>query len=752
MKRNRLAIAVALSIPLFPLSSYAVDFWKPFEGSIAPSRGEQILKPEHYNLQTLDQTSIFSFLSGLQTDPAKAQEVSLPAPDGKTMQFRIWKTPVMEEGLQNRYPGIQTFTATAVNNPAVTAKIDYNLNGFHAMVFDKNNTYFIDPYSNVADGYYTVYYRHDYQRPLNQLMPCAVGNEELKDANGISPTTIDGNLPPVLLKTYGSNKKKYRLAVSCTGEYAQAVGGSTPTKASVLSAMVTTMNRVNGIYEKEVAVTMQLVDNNDTLIYLDANTDPFNNNSLGTLLNQNQTVVDARIGTANYDIGHVFSTSPDGGLASLACVCRVGGKARGGTGSPNPVGDAYDVDYVAHEMGHQFGGNHTFNSCSGTENEETAYEPGGGTTIMAYAGICGTQNNVQNNSDAYFHNKSLDEMSTFITTGMFGGGGPTCGVSTTNATPPVLASIQATYSIPYKTAFELQAPAATGIPADSLTYCWDQWDLGDFQQSENLSATFTEGPSFRSFFPDTSRTRVFPKMQYVLNNSLGYKGERLSGVARVLHFKVSARSVVNGWGTFNLADDVVTANVINTGAPFKVTAPNDVVTFTANSTQTVTWDVSQTNVAPISATNVDITLSIDGGYTYPYTLATGVANSGTASVQIPNKNTQTARIKVKGAGNIFFDVSDKNFAITGATSIADLTLEQNIGVYPNPATNQVTVKSEGLGKLDLVLYNAVGQKIWQATMNHEIAIPVSTFARGMYYLQVNDGQQGGKAVKRITLK
>ncbi len=498
-----------VSISFFPLSSYAVDFWKPFTGTIAPARGEQILKPVQYSLQTLDQTAIATFLSALPADPAKAQQIALPAPDGKTMQFMIWKTPVMEAGLQQRYPGIQTFTAQAVGNASVTAKIDYNLNGFHAMVFDKNSTYLIDPYSNVADGYYTVYYRHDYQRPLNKLMPCAFGNDELKDANGVEATTVDGTLPPLEMKLHGSSKKTYRLAVSCTGEYAQAVGGTNPTKATVLSAMVTTMNRVNGIYEKEVAVTMVLVDNNDTLIYLNAATDPFDNSDLGSLLDDNQIVVDNRIGTANYDIGHIFSTSPDGGLASLACVCRTGGKARGGTGAPNPVGDAYDVDYVAHEMGHQFGGNHTFNSCSGTENQGTAYEPGGGTTIMAYAGICGFVNNVQNNSDAYFHNKSLDEMSAFITTGLFGGGGPTCGVSENNSTPPVLASIQATYNIPYKTPFELEAPLATGVPSNALTYCWDQWNLGNFQQEENRSDTFSNGPSFRSFFPDTSRLRVF---------------------------------------------------------------------------------------------------------------------------------------------------------------------------------------------------------------------------------------------------
>ncbi len=217
-----------------------------------------------------------------------------------------------------------------------------------------------------------------------------------------------------------------------------------------------------------------------------------------------------------------------------------------------------------------------------------------------------------------------------------------------------------------------------------------------------------------------------------------------------MNFKLSARSVVNGWGTFNLADNVVTANVINTGTPFKVTSPNTAEIITANSTETVTWDVAQTDIAPISTSKVDIFLSVDGGHTFPYTLATGVPNTGSASVQISNKNTSTARIKVKGAGNIFFDISDKNFTITGATAIADITLNESLDVYPNPATDIVSVKSTGTTKLDLVLYNAVGQRVWQASMQREIAIPVGSYARGLYYLQVNDGTQGGKAVKELA--
>ncbi|RYZ22248.1 MAG: hypothetical protein EOP49_46615, partial [Sphingobacteriales bacterium] len=318
MNRIQLSVLVVLCSIAFGGRAHAVNYFKAFQGHQAPSKGKQVLVPDAYRIVTADQQSLHAFLNGLSSDPAKKTLITLPAPDGSTQDFYIWKTSMMEAPLQAMFPQIQTFTAEAKNNRQVTAKVDINTRGFHAMVFQGDNTYLIDPYADVADGYYSVYYKKDYHREGSQLMVCEVDDaSKIADANGSLPEQMDGTLPGVGLKQYGGTRKQFRLALSCTGEYAVAVGGTTPTTASVLSAMVTSMNRVNGIYEREVGVTMIMIGNNDQLVYLDPNNDPFTANfNGGQLLAQNQSNTASVIGTANFDIGHIFSTG-GGGIAAL---------------------------------------------------------------------------------------------------------------------------------------------------------------------------------------------------------------------------------------------------------------------------------------------------------------------------------------------------------------------------------------------------------------------------------------------------
>ncbi|HTN45872.1 MAG TPA: zinc-dependent metalloprotease family protein [Flavipsychrobacter sp.] len=740
-----------LCIPFFSLAALATTrTWQVIPNHQVASQGSRVLFPSEYSSFYLNTAALKSSMIALGGSADKGMQFELPSPDGSMRTFTIWQTPMMEAPLAAKYPEIKTFTGYASDNKGVTIKLDFTYKGFHAMVFEAGNTYFIDPYSNENDGFYVCYYKKNYPRPAGKYLECMMGSA--RQELGVEEASLtETGLPPMVLKINGTTKKEYRLALACTIEYAVAVAGTNLTKANVLSAMVTSMNRVNGVYERELAVTMILVANTDTLIYL-SGTDPYSNNNGGTMLNENQTNVNAIIGAANYDIGHVFSTG-GGGIAFLGCVCNNGSKARGVTGSTFPVGDPFDVDYVAHEMGHQFGSDHTFNAnssaCSNNGVSSMAYEPGGGTTIMAYAGICGTIDNIQNNSDDYFHAASLDKISTYITTGV----GGTCPTQIPVANnPPVIAPFTTSYAIPFNTPFELTAPAVTDNDHESLTYCWEQWNRGNFRSSWNNANLL--GPIYRSFDPSVSPTRVFTTLPMLLANTINYKGEKLPEDSRFLTFRLTVRDMVAGIGTFNFADDTVHLDVINTGTPFKVTAPTTVVTWMGNSSETITWDVSGTDVAPINATTVDIYLSTDGGYTYPYQLASNTLNDGSETIIVPNTiNTNTARVKVKASGNVFFDLSDVNFTIAmDLSNLNELNKQKQIAIYPIPARDVLHIETGLSNFFSVIIYNSIGQTVWSGILDKEQNISVSSWAKGVYHAQFVDDKSKESTVKKIIVE
>lgn len=751
MKRR--TILLLLSAQLLSATSFAGSFsWEQLPHNSIPANGKRVITPTVFTGYYLNTTSFKNRLLTAGYTPSTAITIELPTPDGAHQSYKVWQTPIMEAPLDTRYPDIKTFTGTSIDHPGALLKLDFTYQGIHAMVANGTQTYFIDPYSSANDGYYSCYYKRNYQRPEGKYMACEVGAHE--NEWGLMPTTLKGDaLPALAHKSHGTSQKTYRLALACTIEYAQAVGGATPTKASVLSAMVTTMNRVNGVYERELAVTMKLIGNNDTLIYL-SGTDPYTNSNGGSMLGQNQTNIDNLIGSANYDMGHVFSTG-GGGIANLGCVCSNSSKARGVTGSAMPTGDPFDIDYVAHEMGHQFGSDHTFNansgSCSGNGEQTLAYEPGGGTTIMAYAGICGTIDNIQSNSDAYFHGASLLKISSFITTG----NGANCAADTllTNNVP-VVSPFAATYAIPYLTPFELTAPTVTDTDHDALTYCWEQWNRGNFRSSWNQANLL--GPIFRSFYPDTSATRTFVRLPQLLINNTSYKGEKLPQDTRFLTFKLTVRDMLNGIGTFNLPDDTIHLDVINTGTPFAVTAPNTNVSWVGGQMQKVSWNVGGTDQAPINTSHVDILLSTDGGLTYPIVLAANTLNDSSENILIPNNiTTTTARIKIKAVGNVYFDISDVNFSITpGSTSaVPDVTHSlQGITLFPVPTQAILTIQNTNASAIQAKVVNTVGQQLWSGNIDKEQQIVVTHWAKGMYYLELMDTQSHKKTVKRFVVE
>ncbi len=650
-KLTMLALLLAASHSLFSQTKSTNPWNFVPETTLANKSQHRQIVPKQYrtlNLSVPQMKSLLAQAPMWKTQAAETQEVivTLPMPDGQFKRFRIVEAPVMHPDLQAQYPSIRSYAGQGIDDPLAYFRGDFTPRGFHGMVRSpEHSTVYIDPYSTADAQHYQVYYRKDFSKEDPWQCDFDEVNEEAK-------TTQPA--PPAMFMAGDCQLRDYTLALACTGEYATFHGGTT---ALVLAAFNTTMTRVNGVFEQDASVHMTLHPNTTSLIFLNANTDPYTNTNGSTMLGQNQTTCDNVIGNANYDIGHVFSTG-GGGVAYLGALCSNSIKAGGVTGQSNPVGDPFDIDYVAHEMGHQFGANHTQNNnCN--RNSATAMEPGSASTIMGYAGICAP--NVQNNSDDYFHAISLQEMAAELTSNGTGGGN-TCSTNTTINNAPT-ANAGPSYVIPRSTPFVLTGSGSDPNPGDVLTYTWEQ--MNNNTATMPPLATNTVGPVFRSFKGTTSPSRYLPRLQDVVNN-VNPTWEVLPSVARTLNFRLTVRDNKLGGGCTAEGNMVVTVN--GTAGPFVVTAPNTNVSWPGNSTQTVTWNVAGTTAAPVSCANVDILLSTDGGFTYPYTLATATQNDGTQAITLPNVTSTTARVMVKANGNIFYDISNANFTITAASN------------------------------------------------------------------------------------
>ena len=600
--------------------------------------------------------------------------LTLPMPDGGFERFEIQEASIMHPDLAAKFPEIKSYSGNGIDDPTAFIRFDLTPKGFHAMIRSgHHSTAYIDPYAVGNTEDYVVYFRKDFAKIVPEEQVCLFDEynpkQEKFDYQDTNGAEFAGDC----------DLRTFRLALACTGEYATFHGG---TVAGAMAAMNTSMVRVNGIFEQDAAITMILVPNNDQLIYLNASTDPYTNNNGGTMLGENIATCNSVIGSANYDIGHVFSTG-GGGVAYLQSPCG-SNKAGGVTGSGSPVGDPFDVDYVAHEMGHQYGANHTQNnSCN--RNSSTAMEPGSASTIMGYAGICSP--NVQNNSDDHFHGISLQEMGNFLV-----GNNSNCALTTVTGNNQPTVNGGSNYTIPGGTKFMLTATANDADGNGSLTYCWEQFD--NEVGSMPPSGTNTVGPMFRSISPSASPTRFFPNINAIVNN-LSPTWEVLPTVDRTMDFRVTVRD--NNPGAGCTEEDDVTITVDGNTGPFVVTAPNTNVTWAAGSTQTVTWNVAGTTAAPVNAANVDILLSTDGGFTYPITLLTNVTNDGSQAITVPNNPTTTARIMVRGSNNVFFDISNQNFTIDGVVNdffLAVTPTEQTV-CQPLNATYSVAITSTG---------------------------------------------------------
>lgn len=710
------------------------------ESAAQKAGGKRTIVPEKYRTLRLDTAGLLPFLRMLPSeqnviDRNNTPVLALPMPDGSVAKFHVWESSIMEPGLAAAFPELKTFTGQGIDDRTATIKLDWTEFGFHAMVLSPvTGQIFIDPYANLSLDTYISYYKSDYKKKsaFQELPPIKYNATSARPAN--ANQILSG--PCV-----GSQLRTYRLAVACTGEYAVAATGvGIPTKSQTLAKVVTSVARVNGIFETEFSIRMVLIANDTAILFTAAASDPFTgNNDAGTLIDESQAQIDSRIGNANYDIGHTFSTGT-AGLAGLGVVCVSGFKASGVTGIANPVGDSYDVDFVAHEIGHQFGSNHSFNNanaCGSTAADQNA-EPGSGVTIMGYAGVCGNDNIAQH-SIPYFHAVSFDQISPYVSSS----DGATCAVITNTGNTPPAVNAGSDYIIPFSTPFILTG-SATDANGDAITYSWEQVDVGaPYGASSSPSGN---APLFRSFVPVTTGVRYFPKLSDVIGNTATL-GERLPSYARSMKFRLTARDNRAGGGGVCFDENNVT--VANTG-PFTVTSPSaSAVTWYVNDFQTVTWNPGGTAAAPVNCANVTIQLSTDGGNTFPTTLLASTPNDGSAEIQVPNSISTTVRIRVMAVGNIFYDISNTNFRIQAPPS-ASFALNT-----PDPVSicgsnsGSVVLKTAALGAFLTPINLSAGTLPPGTTLSFDIN-PVSPGDNATITLNNTSGLAAGTYTVTIT--
>ena len=623
--------------------------------------------------------------------------LTLPMPDGTFARFRIQQSPIMEPALAAQFPDIKTYHGQGIDDPAATTRFDWTPQGFHATILSPHGNVSISPADNLTR--YVTFFVRDLPADAAQFR-CLVTENLNQMSNQLVPPTSDF--------TSGATLRTYRLAVATTGEYTQLYGGGTV--AGGVAAVTTAVNSFNSLFEKEVSIRLILIANEAAIIFTNAATDGYTSGNLNSLLNENQAKLDSVIGASNYDIGHIFDGQSGGsgfGASGQAffgtCVGNV--KAKGGIIFTNlPPTNPYTAHAMAHEMGHQFGAAHTFNGTSATcgntgqRNAPTAYEPGSGSTIMAYGGLCGLES--LPNQDTYYHTGSLAQIIAWSTTGSGGGACP--GQLLTNNRPPTV-DAGPDFTIPKGTPFKLTA-TASDPDGDALTYNWEELDAAVAPGPPNNDADGLARPIFRSYPPTDSTTRLFPSLPYILNNAnapptFPFTGEVLPAITRTMNFQMTARDNRAGGG--GVATDVMQVNVRSESGPFLVTQPN--TAWTGGATQTVTWSVNNTNLAPINCANVKITLSLDGGNTFPITLAESTPNDGSQAITVPNSLfSNTARIQVEAVGNIFFDLSDANFTLLpggGCAGISALsTTVGNIG-------SSVTITGIGFTSVNAVRFS-----------------------------------------------
>ncbi|WP_082333699.1 reprolysin-like metallopeptidase [Mangrovimonas sp. TPBH4] len=715
------------------------------KGLVTAKKLDRASQPNTFEVFTLD---IQQFNAALENAPLRGSIsgksntiIEFPTAKGEFQSFRVLESPIMDSELAAKYPMIKTYKAFGIDDPTASMRFSVTQFGLHAMILSgKQGTLYIDPYTSDYKTY-MVFEKKD--------LGANTQNFECLQDEGLSLNSIEGDLSSQRTAADDEKLRTYRLALSCTGEYGALFAGSgdiASQKANVQAQMVITMNRVNEIYERDLAITLEFIANNDEVIYLSSATDPWTNEYNF----KTAQTLDNVIGVANYDIGHNFNTSGGGNAGCIGCVCASTSqynfhKGRGFTGSSNPVGDAFYIDYVAHEMGHQFGAYHTQSSVQCfSGNGESEVEPGSGSSIMGYAGIC--YPNVQNNSDAHFNYISVLQITNNVKTGVSSG----CAEELDLVNQAPVANAGSDYTIPASTAFVLTGSATDEDGTETLTYNWSQNDPSPTGKYSSPMTTWTTGPLYRSLLPTDSPQRYLPKFEDVLNGNLTPTWEVTPSVSRDLNFAFLVRDngsgVGNGIGQTDA--DLMTVTVNADAGPFVVTSQDEEgIVWNNGETETITWDVAGTTANNINTSHVNILLSVNGGESFDVVLAENTPNDGEENIIVPNMPAPYCRIMIQPVGNIYYAVNSSVFSLDYEVACVqygsgDLNLSIPDGVGAN-AEGETLISSINVGESatinSVTVYTDISHS-WVGDLLVELRHPDGETTSTLYNRNCNGGQ------------
>lgn len=644
------------------------SLWRDLQAKAAEAEPPTPL--QHYRLLALDETRLTEQLANpsvLPTTQAQARAalptLSLPLPDGGFAEVSVQPNATLAPEITADFPDMQTWRVQGIDGKVSSGAIDLTPNGFHAMLDMANgDTVFIDPAPTGTSRQYFSF-RKSANRAAFQQEGWTCAQHTASARPSFATTLTQGVAARSLAARAGETLHTYRLALATTAEYTQFYGS----QDSAFASLVTLVNRINQVYERDLSVRLQLVSDR-RLVYTNPATDPYSNRIPGLLLEENTNNLNRVLGFNGYDIGHVLATD-GGGLASVGTVCGTY-KAEGMTGLSRPTGEAFIIDYVAHEIGHQLGATHTFNgmlgACFGNNRERlTAYEPGSGTTIMAYTGLCNSDN-VQSNSDSMMHIMSILQIQDYL----HNGEGRACAATSSLGNRNPVANAGADYVIPAATPFVLTG-SGSDPDGDSLSYSWEQINAG---AAANVNVDLGDNALIRAHLPAASPQRTIPAVSDLINRTQS-NGEVLPVTQRLLDFRLAVRD-----GKGGIAYDDTRLTVQNTGAAFAVTNPTT-TTLVAGSPLTVTWNVAGTDAPPINCRTVDIAVSSDGGASFRDVLL-NAPNNGAAVVTLPLNLSSRSHIRVKCSDNIFFALSVTNPAKARTSNGVDTSTTNTSSVAP----------------------------------------------------------------------